>query len=316
VDYFGVAIAEEGVKLRLGGIEEPIHVFILPTKEQCELCVEHNLEPTICSEREVHWLNALGTARRQTIAVHLKIDTGMNRLGIKPADLEAFLTMLSNKRRISIKGVFTHFAEAEVQDKSFTQKQFDEFQHALGILQRNGIQPELVHCANSATILDLPQMYCSMVRAGLMLYGYYPSHTTTESIPLKPAMAFQSTVSLVKRIRAGESVSYGRRFIAPRKTTIATIPVGYADGYFRLLTGKSSVLMQGSRFPVVGTICMDQMMVDVGNTPIDAGEEVVLIGKQKDDRILADELADRIGTIPYEVLCAVSPRVPRIYRSL
>jgi alanine racemase len=316
VDYFGVAIAEEGVKIREHGLKKPIHVFIIPSKEQCKLSVDYNLEPTICSEREVHWLNALGTARRKTIIVHLKIDTGMNRIGVKPVELENFLKILIRKRRIEIKGVFTHFAEAEKKDKSFTLKQFDEFQRALDILRRNNIQPELIHCANSAAILDLPNTYCSMVRAGLMMYGYYPSHTTTESIPLEPSMTLKTKVSLVKRILAGESVSYGRRFIAARRTTIATVPVGYADGYSRLLTGKASVLVQGNRFPVAGTICMDQLMVDVGNANIEPGEEVVLMGKQKNDRILAYELADRMGTIPYEVLCAISPRVPRIYRTI
>jgi alanine racemase len=312
-NYLGVAIAEEGVRIRELGVNVPIHVFLLPSKEQCDLSVEYNLEPTICSEREVNWLNALGNKHRKTIGVHLKIDTGLNRIGLKLAELEKFLKLLAQKRRIEIIGVFTHFAIAENRDKSFTLKQFDEFQHAVDFLRRNGIQPEFIHCANSAAILDLPETHCSMVRAGLMMYGYFPSHTTTESIPLKPALTLKTKVSFVKRILAGESVSYGRRYFAARRTTIATIPIGYADGYSRLLSGKASVLMQGNRFPVVGSIGMDQMMVDVSNAHIEAGEEVVMIGKQKKDQILADELADHLGTIPYEILCAISHRVPRIY---
>jgi alanine racemase len=316
VNYLGVAIAEEGVQIRNHGVNAPIHVFLLPSKEQCNLSINYNLEPTICSEREVNWLNALGTTHRKTVAVHLKIDTGLNRIGIKSANLGRFLKVLAKKQRIEIKGVFTHFATAESQDKSFTLKQFNEFQRAVEYLRQNGIQPELVHCANSAAILDLPETYCSLVRAGLMMYGYYPSNTTTESVQLKPAMTLKSKVSFVKHISAGESVSYGRRYRATRGTTIASLPIGYADGYFRLLTGKASVLLQGKRFPVVGSICMDQMMVDVKKADVVAGDEVVIIGKQNKNQILAYELADHIGTVPYEVLCAVSSRVPRIYRTL
>ena len=315
-DYLGVAIAEEGVQLRNLGIDIPIQVFLLPTKEQCALICEYNLEPTICSDNEVHWLNALGVSRRTTITAHLKIDTGMNRIGVKPARLEVFLKSLARARRIEIKGVFTHFATAEQRNKSFTLQQLDEFHRCLEILHRHGIQPPLVHCANSAAILDLPATHFSMVRPGLSMYGYYPSSTTSESIPLKPALTLKTRVSLVKKIDAGEGVSYGRRFIASRKTSIATLPVGYGDGYFRLLSGKSSVLMQGRRFPVVGAICMDQMMVDIGNAHIRAGEEAVLIGSQKRERIGAWELADRLGTIPYEIFCAISSRVPRIYENL
>jgi alanine racemase len=315
-DYLGVAIAEEGVQIRNLGIDAPIQVFLLPTKEQCRLMCEYGLEPTICSDREVGWLNAFGVARRTTIAAHLKIDTGMNRIGVKPAQLEAFLKRLARARRIEIKGVFTHFATAEQRDKSFTLRQLDEFYRSLEILSRHGIQPQLVHCANSAAILDLPTTYFSMVRPGLMMYGYYPSRTTSESIPLKPALTLKTRVGLVKRIKAGEGVSYGRRYIASRNTSIATLPIGYGDGYFRLLTGKACVLMQGRRFPEVGAICMDQMMVDVGNAHIRAGEEAVLIGSQRRERIGAWEIADRLGTIPYEIFCAISSRVPRIYKNI
>ncbi len=315
-DYLGVAIAEEGVQLRNLGIDIPIQVFLLPSKEQCTLIRDYRLEPTICSDNEVHWLNALGVAHRTSIAAHLKIDTGMNRIGVKPAFLEAFLKNLARARRIEIKGVFTHFSTAEQRNKSFTLQQLDEFHRCLEILHRHGIQPPLVHCANSAAILDLPASHFSMVRPGLSMYGYYPSGTTSESIPLKPALTLKTRVSLVKRINAGEGVSYGRRFIASRKTSIATLPIGYGDGYFRLLSGKSSVLIQGRRFPVVGALCMDQMMVDVGNARIHAGEEAVLIGNQVRERIGAWELADQLGTIPYEIFCAISSRVPRIYKNI
>lgn len=316
VEYLGVANPEEGVQIRKAGIDIPIHAFLLPTREQCKLIVDFDLEPTICSEREAAWLDALGKRYRKTIPVHLKIDTGMNRIGIKIAQLSDFLKILARLHRVEVKGVFTHFATAEERDKSFTLKQLNEFQRGLEVLYQHGVRPELIHCANSAAILDIPDSYFSMVRPGLMIYGYYPSRTTSKSILLKPAMTLKTQVILVKRINAGDSVSYGRRYIASHKTTIATLIAGYADGYSRLLTGKTSVLLQGHRFPVVGTICMDQMMVDVGNTAIEIGEEAILLGKQKNEMIDAWKVADLLGTIPYEILCAVSTRVPRIYKTI
>ena len=176
------------------------------------------------------------------------------------------------------------------------------------------VTPEVVHCAGSAGILDLPESYFSMVRPGIMLYGYYPSRETTESVPLKPVLSLKSQVSLVKWIDPGEGVSYGRRFIAQQKTRIATLPVGYADGYMRLLTNRTSVLIRGKRFPVVGTICMDQLMVDVGRHDVQVGDEAVLIGLQRRENISAWDLASIVGTIPYEICTNITSRVPRTYR--
>jgi alanine racemase len=315
-DYLGVAFPEEGVQIREAGIKAPIHAFALPSRRQIELFFDYNIEPTISTINESKWLNTAGQKRKKTIPVHLKIDTGMSRLGVTVAELPAFLKMLARLQRIEIKGVFTHFATADETDKTFSKKQLLEFHRALEILIQHGIEPELIHCANSATILDLPETYFSMVRPGVMMYGYYPSHETTESIPLKPAMAVKSRVSMVKRLQAGDSVSYGRRFIAQQPTTIANIPIGYADGYFRLLTNKTQVLIGGVAFPVVGSICMDQMMADVGDADIHAGDEVVIIGRQGTNQISALQLADILGTIPYEICCAISARVPRIYKGL
>lgn len=314
-DYFGVAFVEEGVTLRKSGIKKPIHVFTLPVKNQIGLNFDFNLEPTVCSATEVDLLEREARKRKQSIAVHLKIETGMNRIGVNPKDMGELVSALQNSKRVEVKGVYTHFATADQKDKSFAEQQFNHFMAATETLRRHAIQPELVHCANSSAILDLPQMYCSMVRPGITMYGYYPSFETSRSIPLKPAMSVKTTVSMVKTINSGESVSYGRRFVARKRTSIATLPLGYADGYSRLLTGKGIVLIHGKRFPIVGTICMDQMMVDVGNADVVAGDEAVLIGAQDNQRISCWDLAERIGTIPYEILCGVSARMPRIYKN-
>jgi alanine racemase len=312
-DYFGVAIVEEGIALRTAGITKPILVFTLPVKNQIEPFFDFDLEPTVSTVQDAEVLERVAGRRKQTIDVHLKIDTGMNRIGVKPKELESFLASIASLRRIEIKGVYSHFATAEDKDKTFTLQQFEHFQDTLRTLRHHGIEPDLVHCANSAAILDLPQTYCSMVRPGLSMYGYYPSRESTRSVPLRPAMSLLTNVSLVKTIDAGESVSYGRRFVANKRTKIATLPVGYGDGYSRLLTGKSAVLIHGMRFPVIGTICMDMMMVNVGNTDVAVGDEAILMGKENGQEITCWDLAERIGTIPYELLCGFSARIPRTY---
>jgi alanine racemase len=312
-DYFGVAIVEEGMALREAGITKPMLVFTPPVKKQIDPFFDYDLKPTVSSTGDAEELDWVARKRKRSIEVHLKIDTGMNRIGVKARDVDSFLGSIAAFQRIKIAGVYTHFATAEDRDKSFTLHQFELFQDALQTLQRHGIEPDLVHCANSAAILDLPQTHCSMVRPGLSMYGYYPARQSPKTVPLKPAMTIKTTVALVKPIDAGDSVSYGRRFVANKHTRIATLPAGYADGYSRMLTGKSMVLIHGKRFPVVGTICMDMMMVDVGAADVSVGDEATLMGMQDGQEIGCWDLAERIGTIPYELLCNVSARVPRIY---
>ena len=314
IDYLGVANAEEGVVLREAGATAPIHVFTLPSKLQAPLFGSYDLEPTVCSQHDAALLNAQAQRLGKTIPIHVKIDSGMNRIGVEPKELKKLLTALAKLRRLEIKGVYTHFAMADIRDKSFSRLQLAEFHQALDVLQKEGVTAEVIHCAGSAGILDLPESYFSMVRPGIMLYGYYPSRETTESVPLKPVLSLKSRVSLVKWVEPGESVSYGRRYIAKQKTRIATLPLGYADGYMRSLTGRSSVLIGNRRFPTAGTICMDQLMVDVGNEDVRVGDEAVLIGQQRRERISAWDLAATVGTIPYEICTNISSRVPRIHR--
>jgi alanine racemase len=315
-DYFGVANVEEGVQLRQAGIKKPILVFTIATERQARLAVEHDLELTISSVEQGATLNRLAQKKKAIIQVHLKIDTGMNRIGIRPEGIKNLVRSAALLRRIRIKGVYTHFATADEKEKGYARMQLTRFQRSLEELRHEGVEPEMIHAANSAAILDLPESYFNMVRPGISIYGYYPSRHTTESIPLKPALTLKSHVSFVKSLHAGESVSYGRKFIARKGTTIVTIPIGYADGYSRLLSGKTSVLIHGKRFPVVGSICMDQLMVDVGSTNVRVEDEVVLIGKQGSGEMTVWHLADKMGTIPYEICTGISSRVPRTYTTL
>jgi alanine racemase len=313
VDCFGVAFAEEGVRLREEGIRKPITVLTLAGGRQADLVVDYRLEPTVCMPAEISVFERLAGRKKKSVSVHLKVETGMNRIGAQQPKLREIAQALGSSRRVKLKGVFTHFATADEQNKEYSRWQLHKFSDALEFLRREGIEAELTHCANSAAILDLPESYFQLVRPGIMLYGYYPSHHVSPRIPLRPAMRLVSHVALVKWIEAGESVSYGRRFIAKKRTKIATVPIGYADGFSRLLTGKAWALINGTKHPIVGSVCMDQLMVDVGTNGVEAGDEVVLIGKQVDQTIDAWQLADRLGTIPYEICCSISARVPRVY---
>ncbi len=312
-DYLGVAFPEEGVTLREQQITAPILVFTLATRSQAHLYPEFNLEATVCSLEDCRLLNALGEKSGKTLSVHLKIETGMNRIGIQVDNLSWFLKSIKKMRRIEIKGVYTHFAQSGIRDKKYTKQQLSNFYGALKIIKNANVSPEYIHCANSGALLDMPETHFDMVRPGITMYGCYPSLESSESIPLLPAMTLKTQVAFVKWIEKGESVSYGRRFFTQRQTKIATLPIGYADGYPRLLTGKASVLIHGKKFPVAGTICMDQLMIDVGRSDVRVGDEAVLIGRQGRNTISAWDMASLIETIPYEIFTGISSRVPRTY---
>lgn len=316
ISDFGVAFAEEGATLRAEGILSAIHVFALSHDAQADLCVRHRLEATVATSDSIRSLQRTAERRRRTVRVHLKIDTGMNRVGIRPDEVPAILRELGRARRLELKGVYTHFATADEPGSPFVREQIARFDRAIESVIKAGLEPEVVHAANSGAILHQRDAVYSMVRPGILMYGYSPSGPDDHTLAVQPALTWKTRVAMVKRIAAGESVSYGQRFRADRPTTVATIPVGYADGLFRSLTGKDAgVLLHGRRFPIVGTICMDQCMVDCGEEDVRAGDEVVLIGRSNDETITAWDVAKIAGTIPYEVTCAISARVPRAYQS-
>lgn len=311
--YFGVAIVEEGMELRKAFRSIPIHVFTAPNREQLEHYVRYNLEPTICDFTIAKKLNAIAKTAKKNVPVHIKVDTGMGRIGVQPEHAVEFVKQIGSLSNITVKGIWTHFATSDEKDLSFSRQQLSLFRSIVTRLELEGIHIPIVHCANSGAIMQMPESYFDMVRPGIMMYGYTPSHDTRKTIALRPALSLKARVGFVKRVSKGTSISYGRRYFAKKETTIASISIGYADGYFRSLTNKTYAVVNGIAYPVVGTVCMDQIMIDVGNGEVRVGDEVVLIGKSGKNKITGWDIADAAGTIPYEVTCAISQRVPRKY---
>jgi alanine racemase len=250
--------------------------------------------------------------------VQLKLDTVMGRLGLLPEEAPEFLRFLRSLPGVELVGAFTHFASADEVDKQYTFLQQERFRQALQACAEGceGGAPSLVHAANSAAVIDLPELSCALVRPGIMLYGLYPSpEVNHEAVDLRPVMSLRARVSYVKRLPAGSPVSYGRTYVTDREEELALLPLGYADGFSRLLSGKAEVLLHGRRMPVRGRICMDQCLVGVPEgVEVRAGDEAVIIGRQGEEEITVDEIADKLGTINYEVVCAISGRGPRVYR--
>jgi len=312
--HLAVARVDEAVELRKAGLEAPILVFGGFSHEDAFFIPRFELQATVFEEQGLRQLSAAARKAGCAVPVHVKVDTGMGRIGVAWDQTLPFVQRLLKYKELPLQGLYSHFATADWLDKSYAELQLERFRETIEQLQRYGIQVPLKHIANSAAILDMPDSYFDLVRPGVMMYGYYPSRETTESIPLRPAMTLQTRVQYVKTIERGESVSYGRQFIAREKTTIATLPVGYGDGYNRLLSNCGEVLIHGQRFPVVGRVCMDMILVDLGRcTDVAIGDEAVLFGSQGDQCITVDSICEKINTIPYEVTCWVAKRVPRLY---
>lgn len=310
----GVALPEEGIALRRAGITAPILVFSPLQIDQAEVMVKFDLTPTICMLEPAVALSRAAVTADKKINIHLKIDTGMGRIGVPANEGIVFIKKLQSLPGIMLEGIYSHLATADERDKEYAKYQTKTFNKVIVDLKDTGLLPPKVHLANSAAIIDLPLTYFNMVRPGIMLYGMYPSsEVDRERVRLKPAFSLKTKVVFIKRVSQGSTISYGRKYTVPRETTIITIPIGYADGWPRRLSGKADVLISGKRFPIVGTICMDLCMVDVGDEPVEIGQEVVLIGSQGADFISADEIAGHLGTINYEVTCMISDRAPRKY---
>jgi alanine racemase len=318
VDYFGVAIIEEGIALRESGIEQPILALTAPFEYQAEDYVKFNIEPAISSMKTAQIFESLGSANNLKVPIHIKVDTGMGRLGVDFKTAASFIKELSKFEHLEIKGVFSHFASSDEKDKTFTRIQLSRFKDIKTfVTQSEEMISPIFHIANSAAILDIEDSYFDMVRPGIMMYGYYPSHDTTESLDLKPALSMKSKISFIKTVEQNTSISYNRRYFTQSKSRIATIPIGYADGFYRLLTNKGTVLIKDNKFKISGTVCMDQVMVDLGNNlNIKEGDDVIFIGEDFNHNITAWDIADCAQTIPYEVCCSISSRVPRIYSDI
>ena len=307
VDFFGVAIVEEGILLRELGIKKPILVAGGTLPQQVVQFAEYDLMLTGSSIGLLDVAEEVSRLTQKRIKVHLKIDTGMERVGVHEYEAEPFINHSLRLKHVDVEGIYTHLANAEEPDLVHARLQWERFQEVLRIYDRRSEPlPPLRHMANSAAILQFPESYFDMVRPGLMLYGVYPK-AVTQTIEVGPALTWRSQVAYSKIIQPGRAVSYGSLWQAEAETRIVTIPCGYADGYFRRMTNQAQVIVNGKRYPQVGRICMDQFMVNVGMDDAGVGDEVVLLG----DGISAHDLAEWMGTNEYEVLTSIGERVPR-----
>ncbi|WP_040160901.1 alanine racemase [Mobilicoccus massiliensis] len=316
VDRFGVATVPEGIELREAGIRLPILKLSHAFEEEIDAALEHDLELAVVGAEGIDAVEAAAAARGVRAPVHLKIETGMGRIGAAAAVAPELAERIERSPHLHLLGVFTHFpvSDAPARD-AFTDAQIDRFEAAVAAIEeRIGREVELVHLSNSGAVLAHPRAWRGMVRPGIMSYGYYPDSTTPRTIDLRPAARWVTRISFLKPVEVGETVGYGCTWTADRQTWIATIPVGYADGYDRHLSNTGHVLVGGARYPIVGRVCMDQTMFDAGPQPVVAvGDEVVLLGESGELSYTADDMAAGLGTISYEITCGVAPRVARIY---
>jgi alanine racemase len=310
VDYIGVALVEEGIHLRELGIRKPILVAGATLADQVPSFAEHDL---ILTGSSLELLDAAEQVSRSTgsrIKTHLKIDTGMERVGLREYEAEDFILKASAYRHLIVEGIYTHLANSELADRTYSNMQMERFQEVLGLYEKHSLPvPALRHVCNSGGILNLPGAYFDMVRPGVLLYGVYPGEEVDRIIDVKPALTWRSRVAFSKRTLPGRPISYGSLWQAEEETGIVTIPCGYADGYFRRMTNRAQVRIGQKKYPQVGRICMDQFMVNVGDDEIRVGDEVILLG----EGIAAEDLAQWMGTNEYEVMTNISARIPRVY---
>jgi alanine racemase len=311
--WLAVALVEEGVQLRDAGVEAPILVLAEPTPDAMVEAHARGLTPTLYTEGGV---KAAADAATEPWPVHVKVDTGMHRVGATPDDVDAVVGAVANASLLRLDGLWTHLAVAdEPEQDDFTTLQLERFEAVRDRLAAEGTSARLIHAANSAGALAHPAARYDLIRCGIAMYGHRPALALDPGVELRPAMALKARASHVRVLDAGERVSYGRRYETPARTVIATVPLGYADGVSRrLFDAGGQVLVGGRRCPIAGVVTMDQLMVDCGpDADVHVGDEVVLIGRQGDDEITAWEWAEALGTISYEVLCGIGPRVPRVY---
>jgi alanine racemase len=317
VEYLAVAIPEEGVELRQAGISLPILVLSQILPQNARIICKYDLSQTVCTVELARALSAEAQKFGKMTNVHIKVDTGMRRIGVLPEEVVSFIREISKLGGISIEGIFTHLSEAGGKSRVFTDLQITKFNKVIIDLEQSGIRIPCRHVANSAGILNFPSSYFDLVRPGIMLYGLYPSKEISILANLKPAMSFKTAIVYLKTVPSGTSIGYDRTFTTHRESIIATLPVGYGDGYSYLLSNKGEVLVRGKRAPIVGKVCMDMTMIDVSNIPgVQIGDEAVLFGRKGCEKLPVDEVAFNTDVINYVVVCNISKRVPRIYMAL
>ena len=309
-DFLAVATVEEGLELRRAGFNLPILILGLIPETAIKISVENNLTLTVCDFDFAKKISDIAAKIDIVAKVHLKVETGMGRIGIFPDDAVEVAEKISKLPNVELEGIFSHFADADSIDKTFTMKQLEIFKNVCEKISSRGIEIKIRHIAESAAILEIPDAHLDMVRSGIITYGFYPSQDVKKNIQLQSAMTLKAKIAYIKKIPAGTSIGYGRDFVAQKDSVIATLPLGYADGYIRAYK-NFSVEVRGKLAPIVGRICMDQCMIDVTDIPeVKVGDEVILFGS---DLISIDDAAKHLQTINYEVTCLVSGRVPRNY---
>ncbi|TVY09815.1 alanine racemase [Paenibacillus cremeus] len=316
VKYVAVAFLDEGLELRRAGITAPILVLGYTPPEGLETAWQNDITLNIYTHELLDAWERIGAQEERPLNIHIKIDSGMNRLGLTEAEEAiAFIDRAMRMPGLQVEGLFTHYACADEADKSYTRMQKERFSRVVNHFRGIGVEFPYIHAGNSATAIDTPDWTFNMVRLGISMYGLYPSEEVNrQQVELEPVMSLKTKPVMVKQVKTGEGISYGAIYRSSGEETIATLPIGYADGFSRMLTGKAEVLVQGRRAPIVGRICMDQCMMNVtGFADISNEEEVIILGSQGKERITAEDHATWLGTINYEVTCMISHRVPRVY---
>ncbi len=311
IDFLGVAYLEEAILLRKENIKSNIVVLVAEFGNESSY-FEYNLQPAVSSLEFLEKLENEGKSRNTMIDIHVYIDTGMSRDGFKNGEIDELISKAKKFRFINFLGIFTHLSSSAT-DKEFSNFQINKFKEIISKFNENGISFEYYHCGNSGAISNLDLSLFNLVRPGLSIYGYPPSNQNLNELELKPALSLKTKILMKRRVLKGEPVSYERLFIADQDSTIATLPIGYGDGFSKLLTHKAKCLINEKFYNIVGAICMDECMVDLGNDDYEIGTDVILIGESNDNKITAQDLSDLIGTIPYEITTAISARVERVY---
>jgi alanine racemase len=308
---FAVAQFQEAMELRESGFRQPVLIFGRLFPREIPEAIRAGFRISVFGEQDIRWIEE--AAQELPAFVHVNVETGMGRVGLLVDQQPSFFDYLVRSRHCSWEGLYSHFSTSDERDKTYANLQLTRFRKILSGIERLDNKPSMLHMANSGAILDMPESYFDAVRPGILMYGHYPSSETSRSIEPRQVMTLKTYVAHVREMPAGHPISYGRRWITKNKTSIAVLPLGYADGLSRRLTNTGEVLIRGKRYPMVGTVSMDQTMVDVGSDPILPGDEVIVWGESTQGTIQAIEVAEKIGTIAYELICGVSRRVKRVY---
>ncbi|ENQ3107710.1 alanine racemase [Bacillus cereus] len=316
VSHLAVAFVDEGIELREAGVTAPILILGYTPEDAVEEAIEYDLMMTVYRIEDLKYIDRIAERLQKRVRIQIKIDTGMSRIGLQEEEVVPFLQELKKMQHVEVEGMFTHYSTADEVDKTYTLMQKNSFEKSVNIAKDMGIHLPLIHSSNSAGTVELNNEFQNMVRVGIGIYGMYPSKEVNhKTVSLQPVLTLKSKVAHVKRAKQGKGVSYGNTYVATGEEWVATIPIGYADGFSRQLSSKGHALINGVRVPIIGRVCMDQLMLDVTKAmPVNVGDEVVFYGKQGNEEIAVEEVADMLGTINYEVTCMLNRRIPRVYK--